>query len=210
MSTHPPSTHMLPTGVPVWKHPELVGASRRKQSQLQSPLPGPVSPCSAQRLLPDAEVAVGLATPCGDSRWRGGGGGRTGGRQGTYSWGKQSWPPLRGSGLCLGVQRLLGQGSHGQSTTKPRAWGAAVGLMLSHCKIPLLRGSHPLPSCSGTERDPKVGAYRAPWGGLGISLEVMAALGPGCPQAGGHDPHSTIAVPYPGLAETIGGDRGVP
>lgn len=149
--THPQHTDTVPAGVPVWGHPELVGASRRKQSCPQSP-PGPVSPRSAQRLPPDAEVALSLATPCGDS-------GRGGGRQGTHSWGRQCWPPLGGSGLCLGVQRLLGQGDPGQSTPKPWAWGEAVGLMLSHCKILLLEGSHPFPSCSDTEMDPKAGAH---------------------------------------------------
>lgn len=43
-----------------------------------------------------------------------------------------------------------------------------------------------------------------------MSFEVMAALGPGCTQVGGHDPHPTTTVPRPSPAETIGGDRGVP
>lgn len=77
-----------------------------------------------------------------------------------------------------------------------------MGLMLSHCKIPLLRGSHSLPSYSDTDRDPEAGVPRGPWGGLGMSLDVMAALGPGCPQTGDHGTHPTIAVPCPGPAET--------
>lgn len=85
-----------------------------------------------------------------------------------------------------------------------------MGLMLSPCKISLLGGSHPLPSCSVTEREPKAAAPWDPWGGLGMSFEVMAVLGPGCPQAGGHDPHPTTTVPGSSPTETIGGDRGVP
>lgn len=104
----------------------------------------------------------------------------------------------------------MGLGDRGQITLKPRAWGEAVGLMLSPCKISLLGGSHPLPSCSVTEREPKAVVLRDPWGGLGMSFEVMAALGPGCPQAGGHDPHPTTAVPCPSPAETTEGVRGVP
>lgn len=43
-----------------------------------------------------------------------------------------------------------------------------------------------------------------------MSLEVMAALGPGCPQTGGHDPHPSTTLSCPSPAETIAGDRGVP
>lgn len=83
-----------------------------------------------------------------------------GGRQGIHSWGRQCWPHLGGSGLSLGMQRLLGQGDCDQSTAKPRAWGEVMGLMLSPCNISLLGGSYPLPSCSVTEREPKAAT---PW-----------------------------------------------
>lgn len=53
------------------------GAPRAGGSQQEEAEPAPAPPgsfpppCSAQQLPPDAEVAVGFATPCGDSGWGG-------------------------------------------------------------------------------------------------------------------------------------------
>lgn len=91
----------------MWEHPEQVGASRRKQSRPQSPRssspPPPTMSSSCHRMqklpwvLQHTMVTAMVA----------------GGRQGIHSWGGQCWPHLGGSGLCLGMQRLLGKGDHG-------------------------------------------------------------------------------------------------
>lgn len=154
-----------------------------------SPPPGLVPPPSAQQPPPDAEVAVGLATPCGDS-----GGGED---RGPTAGGDAVLASPRESRALSGGAEALGGGGLWPKHPETQGMRRTSGSDALPLQNPLLGGNHSLPSRSVTERDPKAGVPWGPWGGLGMPLEVMAALGPDCPQAGGCDSHPTTAAPCP-------------